>query len=341
MPRNSKTSKKAGRGQEIEPKELLRRYAALKRFLEDNWGRIGLDLPRVRQPEDVKSVLNRVKSAQWCPAFRDFPTGCLLQGRLVRASWREVRATREKYEDSKSTEGRLSLESHTAHQASQNARTAFEAAVAESEQQQDSKRNQRRLKEIAKQLRLEELSNQAKELGASLRTAQVNREVLATLLGSQEGWFACNEVVEFVQDRKRRYRKTPSNFAKAMAGLPFYDWLYSLRKCKSIPSVGTVPTAYWFRVFEMLRRVVNRTRPANLMKVQLKLKNELLKEDIDPLLRAYISPQWFYMKLAFADCRGKRFRTAHLPYKVMEKFLDHCEGPSVAEHELAKYHQLV
>jgi hypothetical protein len=59
MSENTKAAKKLGRDEEIKPAELLRRYAALKRFLEDNWGRIGLDLPRVRKPDDVKSVLNR------------------------------------------------------------------------------------------------------------------------------------------------------------------------------------------------------------------------------------------------------------------------------------------
>ncbi|HVR23112.1 MAG TPA: hypothetical protein VMU26_07305 [Candidatus Polarisedimenticolia bacterium] len=264
-----------------------------------------------------------------------------MQDAFVKASWREVRETRKKYEGAKCIEGRLSLESHPVCQAAQDARSAFEAAIAEYIQKQDSKTSQQRLAEIGRKLRVEELAIKAAELSRSLQTAQANRESLAKLLASQESWFACNEVLGFVQDRERRYSKTPLNFAKAMAGLPFYDWLYSVRRCTSIPAVAGVPTTYLFQLFEMLRGIANRTKPANLMKIELRLKNQLLKQGTDPLFRSYISPRWFHMTLAFADCRGKRVRRAYIPYKVMGRFLDHCEGPSVAEAELAKHHQLV
>jgi hypothetical protein len=189
-------------------------------------------------------------------------------------------------------------------------------------------------------LRVEELARQARDLNASLRTLQVDRESLEKLLASQEAWLARNEVVGFVRDRKRRYSKTTENFAKAMAGLPFYDWLYSIRKCLSIPAVAKVGTTYWFQVFEMLQKIVKTTKSGNLKNIEVRLKNQLLKQDTDPILRLYISPQWFYMTLAFADCRGKRFRRADIPYRVMGRFVDHCERHSVAEGELAKHNQL-
>ncbi|MGH9515923.1 MAG: hypothetical protein ACRD3P_09635 [Terriglobales bacterium] len=340
MSKAQKRLKRLGRDQEIEPQELLKRYAALKRFLEDNWGRIGLKLPRVRKPEDVRAVLTSTRNAQWLPAFRDYPTGCLLLDGSRRVSWRQVRETREQYKHARATEGRLSLESHNAHVAAQNARTAFEAAVAEYQQQENSKLVDRQLEKISKQLRVDDLKREAHELGTALREAQLRRESLAKLLESQEAWFARNEVVGFVRDRKKRYSKTPENFAKAMAGLPFYDWLYSLRKCISIPDIKTVPKTYWFQVFELLQVIVKRTRPANLRKIGLKLKAKLLKEDTDVHLRPYITPQWYYLQLALNDCRGQGLRPRDLPYKIMEKFLDHYEGGSTATAELAKHNQL-
>lgn len=341
MPKNEKTSKKLGRDEEIDPEELVRRYAAMKRFLEDNWGRLGLELPRVRQPEKVKSVLNRVRDAKWCPAFRDFPTGCLLKEGSSKVRWREVRQTREMHKTAKETEGLLSLELHDANRAAQNVRTAFDAAVAEYKDTPDAKQSQRRLKEIAKQLRLEELEKQAQELSRRFQAAHQRREALESLLASQEAWLARNEVVSFIRDPDHRYSKTPANFAKAMAGLPFYDWLYSLRKCLSIPKVATVPKTYLFQVFETLHGITKKARSANLKEIELKLKHELLKPDTDTLLRSYISPKWFYMRQAFADCRGKKIRPAQISYKIMEKFLDHSEGTSVAEVELAKHFQLL
>lgn len=341
MPNLSKNPKKLGRDEEINPEELVRRYAAIKRVLEDNWGRIGLKLPRVRKPEAVKSILNRIPNAKWLPAFRDFPMGCLLRDGSKKVSWREVRETRQNHEEALTTEGQLSRESHSANQSAQSARTAFEAAVAEYSQDKDLKRSQGRLEQIAKQLRVEELTNEAKGLSARFQAAQVNRQTLAELLTSQEAWLARSEVVAFAKDRNKRYSKKADNFARAMAGLPSYDWLYSVRKCLSIPEIAAVPKTYWFQVFETLETIVKRTKPADLKKIELKLKKELLKQDTDPLFRSYISPQWFYMTLAFADCRGKKLRRAHIAYKVMEIFTDRCEHHSVAEGELAKHNQLV
>jgi len=255
-------------------------------------------------------------------------------------NWRKVRETREKHKRTGIAEGRLSLESHNVHQEAQNARTAFEAVAAEYKQHEDAKKAQYQLHKLAKQLRVEELTSQANELATALRNAQKNRESLAALLVSQEAWLARNEVVEFVRDRKQRYSKTRGNFARAMAGLPFYDWLYSVRKCTSIPDLATVPTTYSFRAFELLETIVKRTKPTNLRKIELKLRNQLLKQDTDPILRSHIGSQWHYMTLAFADCRGKRFNRSEITYKIMGRFQDHCERHSVAEAELAKHNQL-
>jgi hypothetical protein len=158
MPEKRTTPKKMGRNAEIEPKELLKRYVALKQFLQDNWGRIGLKLPRVRKPDDVWAILNLVPDAKWRPAFRDFPTGCLLLNGSAKVSWRQVRETREQHEQVEKAGGRLSLESHNVHQTAQSARTAFEAAVAESQKQQNSEWTPLQLQKLAKQLRVEELT---------------------------------------------------------------------------------------------------------------------------------------------------------------------------------------
>ena len=340
MPKTNKKSGKLGRDEQISVEELTRRYAALKRFVEDNWGRIGQRLPRVRTPDDVKCVLGLVPNARWSPAFRDFPAGCLLWDGSTKVSWREVRETRERHEDAEKDQGRLSLEFHNVSQAAQSAKSAFDAVVAQYVAQ-DSKEVQRRLKQVKEQLKVEELTGQAKELASALQAAQQNRESLDTLLKSREAWLARNEVVSFVRDPKHRYRKTPANFAKTMAGLPFYDWLYSIRKCTSIPALASIQPTYWFQTFEMLRTIVKSTRPANLRKVELKLKKKLLRQDTDPLLRAYFSPQWHFMTLALADCRGKKFRVTDIPFRIMASFLGHFDHQSAADAELAKHNQLL
>jgi hypothetical protein len=341
MPRRTKHSKKLGRDQEVADDDLVRRYAAMKRFLEDNWGYLGLRLPRVRKADEVMSILNRISDAEWCPAFRDFPTGCLLRTGEAEVGWRRVRDTRCKLDDARREVSALSPQSQTARRAFEKVNSAFEAAHKGKAEQQLSEQERGQLQKIARQLRIEELSRRDEDLGKLLRAAQTKRQSLEDQLSAEEAWFARNEVVAFARDPYRRYSKTPENFAKAMAGLPFYDWLYSLRKCLVIPEVASVPKTYWFQVFEMIQGIVRKTRSADLKKIESRLKRELLKPERDPLLRSYISPQWFYMTLAFQDCRGKGFRRGHIPYKVMGRFLDRWQRRSLVESEIANLNQLV
>jgi hypothetical protein len=243
--------------------------------------------------------------------------------------------------DANRVAGQLSRESHTANQSLQQVQNAFEAARKGKKEHELFKHERDQLQKIAKQLRIEEVTRHAHELSERSQAAQTKRESLQHQLSTEEAWFARNEVVAFVRDRKQRYSKTPDNFAEAMAGLPFYDWLYSLRKCRSIPAVEKVPKTYWFQIFEMIHGIVRRTRSANLKKIESLLKKDLLETECNPHLRSYISPHWHYMTLAFADCRGKGFRRTHIPYKIMESFLDHWHTPTVADAELAKLNQLL
>src|SRR3989442_15984648 len=99
MLKKTKNSKKLGRHQIISPEELFDRYKALKRFLEDNWGRIGLDLPRVRQPEDVRMALKLVPGVEWCRPFREQPAVCLLEYGTTKVGRRALSLTRQQHKD--------------------------------------------------------------------------------------------------------------------------------------------------------------------------------------------------------------------------------------------------
>ncbi|SRR6266498_493271 len=340
MSKNNEVDRRLGRDEEIDSKELLRRYAALKRFLEDNWGRVGLLLPRVRKPENLKVLLNRIPGVQWLPAFRDFPAGCLLREGSKKVEWREVRVTRLRCNEADTEVGRLSSESHTANQAAQDARRTFNSVSAEIGGGQRAKAVERRLQEIAGQLRLSELEANASKLANSFREAQARRQARVELLSQQEAWLSRNELLEFINDVGKRYRKTPANFAKAMAGLPYYDWLYSIRKCQTTPSINDVKPTYLFQVFELLTVIVKRTKPANRKEIEKKLKKHLLKESPDSPLRNYFSPYWHYMTVALSECRGKKLAPDQIPFKAMEKCLDHFHSPGPLQSELAKYNRL-
>jgi hypothetical protein len=187
----------------------------------------------------------------------------------------------------------------------------------------------------AKEFKVQELSDTFVTTEALLRKGQENQRELKARRATQEAWFAQNEIVKF--RGSKRYEMKPVNLAKATAGLPEYGWLNSFRRCEKIKSQLLTSIAYPYQLFELVKGIVRRMKPLNLDKVETRLRHAVLSDDIDPLLRAWLTPQWAYMKQAFFDCRGKRFNRNELPYRLIGRFVDHIERPkSLLEAELAK-----
>jgi hypothetical protein len=99
MPKNNQDSKKLGREEVLSAEELRKRFLDLKRFLGDNWGRIGLKLLKARRPDDLRKALRLVPSVEWCIPFRDGGAKCLLNDGSSEVGWRELRLTREVCEE--------------------------------------------------------------------------------------------------------------------------------------------------------------------------------------------------------------------------------------------------
>jgi hypothetical protein len=130
-----------------------------------------------------------------------------------------------------------------------------------------------------------------------------------------------------------------SAHAKAMAGLPEYVWLHSFRKSSKIQDVSDTSTNY--QLFEILQKLVKKARIANLAKLEMRLRNELLRNDANLFVRGYVAPRWADMKQAFTECSGQGYSQAELPYRIMGKFLHHMERNKSMMVELAKLDQLV
>jgi len=333
VPKKAKKSKKLGSPEVVSNKKLLDRLKALKQFLEDNWGRIGLELQRVGQPGDVRTTLRLVQGVEWWTPFRDHPAACLLHDGNNAVGWRDLRLTRQSYEDAVATESRLWSEYHTAQQRAVEASTALKVVISEFGAAIGFFRFFLVVALLAKTLGVEELTNNSNRLEKSLKESQKQKAALKEQLSSQEAWFARDEIVGFV--RSRRYDRTPLNFAKAMAGLPQYRWLHSFRRCSALQDESLSSSTPNYRLFELLRLIVKRTKPLSLKNVETKLREELFRPDADSILKVHIGPNWWYMEQAFAECRG--FKRSELPYKIMAKFLDYLERPkTITELELAK-----
>jgi hypothetical protein len=336
--KSEKAKEKLGRPESIKPEDLTRRFNDFKHFMENNWGRIGLELQRVRKPAEVRTILKLVPGVESWRAFQDRPATCLLQDDEIEVEKRELDKLRQQHKDAGDTESRLWSEYHSAYQKAEAATTALKAAISQFGTGLNYPRFFGVIFLVARELRIEKLTNETKRIKDSLDLAKETKQLLKQQLTPRSAWFARNEVVEF--RKSTRFENNAINFAKAMAGLPEYGWLHSFRKCSKIQDVSDTATS--LLLFESLERLVKKAKPVDLGQLEVRFRDELLKDETDLFVRGYVGPNWAYMKRAFAECMGKGYKRTELSYRIMGRFLYHMERPkSITEVELAKLEQLV
>ena len=299
-----------------------------------------MDLRRVRGPEGVKRALRCVLGIESRIPFQEYPTSCLIADGAKRADRIEIRNTRRRYEIAEATERRAWSECHAANEEARDASGALQSflgfcgsaitlppffcvAVA-----------------LARELRVAQLTARFNEKRKTVEVVQKSKAELKERLIHQEAWYARKQLVEFASNR--RFDKTALNYAKASAGLPEYSWLHSLRRCTQLLDESLSSTNLNYQLFEMLRKIGQSMRRTDVRKIELRLEKELRKEGCDPMLIAFVSPNWAYMKQAFAQCRGKRYKRSELPYKILTRYFENIERSKIpAETELAKRNQLL
>jgi|CZKH01.1.fsa_nt_gi hypothetical protein len=332
-----KSTKRLGRPEELKIEDLPKRFRDMKTFLENYWGRVGLGLRRVRQPEDVKSILNLVQGIEWMVSFKGH-AACLITPVAIEVTPNELRATRRKHKIAETEEQCRWTEYHETTPKAQQAEAALQEAISQFGNVLDRFDFFLVLSLIADKLKVKELTTRTPELLAAVLKAQTEKNALKDALSAQEAWFARNEVVKFA--RNRRYSKSLLNFARAMAGLPEWGWFHSRRTCETIrdKSGSTSP----HKVFELLTIIIRKTKPLSLSRVEKRFRAELLRSDADPMLKGYVTPQWDYLEEAIHSCKGKEFKRSELPFKIMDRFIYHTErGKRTIDIELAKRNELV
>ena len=131
MSKPANATKKLGRPLALKSGELVKRYEGLKSFLEHNWGRIGLDLQKVRDPERVRTILKMVPGVEWCIPFREnSPLACLLNDTNTEANSHTVSLARQQFEETMKLESRLSTESYAARQRADEINNALKITIA-------------------------------------------------------------------------------------------------------------------------------------------------------------------------------------------------------------------
>ncbi len=207
---------KRGRHEVIKRDQLLDRYKALKQFFENEWGRIGLDLKRVRQADDVRNILKSVPGIEWCRPFRDQPAKCLIADGSTEVEPDELRQTRKEHHGAEATLSKLWAESHSTHQELENSRTAFKTFFPDLQLMSCTFPLFLVAHFLARELHLEKLAIKAAQIDKAVPLAQKRAEQLREQLLFQEAWYARNQTFKFA--RNKRYEQTAINFARATAG---------------------------------------------------------------------------------------------------------------------------
>jgi hypothetical protein len=338
MPKKSKKRKELGRDELLDTGELVDRYRPLKQFLESTWGRIGLELQRVHNPDEVGRILKLVPGVEWCQPFRrEKHLGCLLKEGSARVGWREVRLIRQHYENAIKSEHQLSSELYPARQKAEDATNALSVLISRFVRGPQWFEFFLVVAIAAKELGVADLRSHADHIQVAFLEASKQQQAFNDELSTQSGCFARREIVDFVQSQ--RHAVIPRNLAKAMAGLPDYGWIQSFRRLESVKDES--PPTCDYQLFELLRSIVQKMKRLNLDNIEKKLREKLLHVDCDPILRSHVKPKWGYMKEAFAEHRGTRFTRRDLPYRIMGSYLDSIVRPkTLAEIELAKRSEL-
>ena len=329
---------KLGRPQELDIQDLSQRFQDMKQFLENYWGRLGLGLRAARDPEDVRAVLNLVPRIESCIPFRGHAI-CLIETSAAAVAGNELRETRRNLREADKEAERLWSRYSKADEDAQRVIVAVKSAFVDFQMAFTiSPAYFFIIYALAETLKLEELVKVSQDLDSAIRAARAQKDTLKSVLKAQEAWFARNEVVKFA--RNRRYNKTLPNFASAMAGLPEWGWFHSRRICETIKDQSTPATP--FLLFQAISAITRKTKPLTMANVEKKLRKELLRPDLDVFLRYYVMPNWYYLQEAVHFCRGKDFKRAELPFKIMDRFLYHIGRPkTAADSELARQNQLV
>lgn len=340
MPKQ-KRSKKLGRPEAISPEELLKRYKALRRFLEDNWGRLYLGLKKARNPHHVLAALRLAPGVEWCTPFRECACCFLVEGNKPVGS-RELRQVRQKHDEVAASADRLWSEYLNAAQLEYPASEALKAAISQFEAAIGFFPYFFVLFLLAKELAVQDLRTNLSRLMASAHQAKAAKEALTEQRSRQEGWFARNEVLKFI--RSKRYELNPMNLAAAMAGLPEYAWLHSLRRCLKIKEVKekSLDVTLNYRLFQLLEMIIKKTKPLQVKKVEARLRAELLGNGDLWLLREHFGLSWWYIEQVFRACVGKRIKRKEMAYRLMAAIQDNIERPkTIPEQELAKRGRLI
>jgi len=193
----------------------------------------------------------------------------------------------------------------------------------------------------------EKRKGELEQLERALTAANERRDSLQRELQERAAFFAQNEMLGFV--REKRYELSPRNLARALAGMPYMRWRQSIVRCKKIPCKMAISINYL--AFRGISWILRRDRPEKAGEtVQLlreaipKLPMQLFKKEANPKLpkwrdrarklaesaQTFLKENWPHLKTAIEDQWEHCLPSRKLPYELTASFIRNMSRPTTA-----------
>ena len=311
----TRQSRRRGIPSAFSDEQLWNRRDQLVQTFEALWGRVGRDLPRIKQSEEIAVILRPLQQSYisdvisvYCRASSQQPSAKKL--RKLRS---ELRTAIEPWLDSEKAKMQALDHLHVA-----------DAAIAN--------RKSRTLRRARKARRKEAARAMGRYRILDERQRQLERQI-----GDLEPSFARQELFRFV--KSKRYEINPENLSNAAAGLPYMGWRQSMRRCQKRKS--HIANGGAIQAFKAIRYLVGiaTDKSEKSLVAHFRTKIPSLPSRYK-LPKTEFAEKWLYLERAIRQvCRSKP-HPKFLHFEITERYFAQMRSSSFEDKALALHNRL-
>jgi len=326
-----------GRPSELIDEEWLWRYESIRSFLQVEWGKVGFQLKRVQNREEVVALFKTLQDR----GSREKPVERIVEllttPSPVNYSPTTGRSARQKM---KNVDRRFDLawsEYHNHVAVFEKYNLAMQSAMLEFGTFAHYWAGFYLLFLCSEQLGVVPALEARARAEAELKSARDSKSEMGRRLLVVEAARAKQELLRFVANS--RYETSLENLAAVMAGLPELCWISSLRRYRKCQPDNTSVQTNW-QVFQFCDEVLRSSDIGTGLLDSTKLETTFWEkiQELDPRGVAYLLKwNWSDLRLSIAQLDMKVARE-QLPYILTAKFEDNIARPkSFIEAALAEH----
>jgi hypothetical protein len=311
----SRQSRRRGIPSAFTDEQLWNRRDQLVQTFEACWGRVGRELPRVKQSEDIAEVLEPLQQGYISDVISVYcrPSSQPPSPRKLRKLRNELRTATEPWLGSERAKMQALDHLHVA-----------DAAIAN--------RKSRTLRRARKARRKEA----ARAMGR-YRIVDERRRQLEIQIADLEPSFARQELFRFV--KSKRYEINAENISNAAAGLPYMGWRQSMRRCQKRKS--QIANGGAIQAFKAIRYLVGIAidKSEKSLVTHFRTKIPALPSRYK-LPKMEFAEQWLFLERAIRQaCRSKP-HPKFLHFDITERYYAQMRSFSFQDKALASQNRL-